>query len=68
MLITHKNCADGTGCALAYIEFNKANGNPVSNLEIVRVQYGDPIPNVVGKDVIIADFSYDKETLKKNVQ
>jgi len=29
------------------------------------VQYGDPVPNVKDKSVIIADFSYNRETLLK---
>lgn len=57
--IFHSSCADGFGAALA-VYHSKEWG---TNTEFVAAHYGDKPPNVVGKDVIIVDFSYPRETL-----
>lgn len=57
VVLYHAFCDDGMGAALAaYLKFgNKA--------DYIPVEYKDPIPNVVGKEVYIFDFSYPKEIL-----
>lgn len=63
LLITHKNCMDGVGCVLAcYAVADKAQ---IKRPEVLFVQYGNSLatPDVTGMNVMIADFSFDRETL-----
>ena len=63
LLITHKNCPDGLGCAIATKAWHVENGYDVP--EIVFVQYGDAVPDCTGKVVLMADFSFDLPTIEK---
>jgi oligoribonuclease NrnB/cAMP/cGMP phosphodiesterase (DHH superfamily) len=57
VVLYHAFCDDGMGAALAaYLKFG-------DNAEYIGVQYGDIIPDVVGKDVYIFDFSFPEEQL-----
>jgi len=56
LIIYHANCSDGF-CA-AWIA-KKA----WPEAKLYPAKHGEPAPNVAGEDVIIADFSYDRETL-----
>ena len=55
--IYHGNCADGFGAAWVV---RKALGPDV---EFHSSRYGDPAPDVTGKNVIIVDFSYKYDVL-----
>lgn len=54
--IYHGNCADGFASAWIVNKF-------VNNIEFHAGFYGDPIPDVKDKDVIIADFSYKRPVM-----
>lgn len=57
LCIYHANCTDGFGAAWAVW---KKLGD---TCEYVAAQYGDTPPDVIGREVIIVDFSYKKATL-----
>lgn len=57
IIIYHANCDDGM--ASAYIANQYFDGD----CELIPAQYGQKPPDVNGKNVIIVDFSYDKNTL-----
>jgi hypothetical protein len=63
VLITHKGCMDGNGCILACNQ--AADDAGIERPEVYTVQYGqNPVlPNVEGKNVLIADFSFDRGSL-----
>lgn len=56
--IYHANCDDGFAAAYAVW---KRFGEEV---EFIPAQYGDELPNVDGKDVLIVDFSYKKHDMQ----
>lgn len=56
MIIYHASCADGF--AAAWIA-RRDRGTAV----MVPAQYGDPPPDVRGRDVLIVDFSYPRDVL-----
>lgn len=58
LVLYHKNCSDGF-CA-AWVA---RKAYPYA--EFIPVSYQDPIPDVAGRDVIIADFSYKREALEQ---
>ncbi|UQY33790.1 phosphohydrolase [Pseudomonas fulva] len=58
LCIYHANCADGFGAAWVV---RKALG--ADNVDFVAGHYGQPAPDVEGRDVIIVDFSYPYELL-----
>ncbi|MBZ0252826.1 MAG: hypothetical protein K8I02_05750, partial [Candidatus Methylomirabilis sp.] len=57
LVIYHAQCADGFGAAWAAW---KVLGD---DAEYVAAKYGDPPPEVAGRDVSIVDFSYPRATL-----
>jgi len=59
LIIYHANCHDGFGGAFAAW---KKYGD---GAEYFPARYGDIPPIIVGRDVIIIDFSYPAETLQK---
>lgn len=61
-VIYHANCSDGFGAAWAA---HKALGG---RAQYYAAFHGDPPPDVKGKHVVIADFSYDLETTKKMIE
>lgn len=55
--IYHGNCADGFGAAWVV---RKALG---ADIEFHAATYGQPVPDVTGKHVVIVDFSFPYDTL-----
>ena len=56
LIIYHKNCADGfTAAWVAHRAFGSG--------ELLAANYGDAPPDVKGRDVVIADFSYPRDVL-----
>jgi len=55
--IYHGNCADGFGAAWVV---RKALG---ADIEFHAAAYGQPVPDVTGKHVVIVDFSFPYDTL-----
>ena len=56
IIIYHKNCTDGFTAAWVA---HRALGCG----ELVAANYGDAPPDVTGRDVIVVDFSYPRDTL-----
>lgn len=56
IFIYHKNCADGFGAAWTYKQVDP-------DAEFIPAHHGDTPPDVTDRDVVIADYSYDRETL-----
>lgn len=61
-VIFHANCSDGFGAAWAAW---KLLGNKATYF---AATYGDPPPNVVGKNVAILDFSYSSDVTKEMIR
>lgn len=57
----HNNCDDGTGAALAVM----LGYEPRGPVDFRPMNYGDKPGDVEGKDVIIVDFSFDRETTEQ---
>ena len=55
-LVYHDNCQDGFCAAWLFHRL-------YPDAEFIPAQYGQPAPDVTGKDVVIADFSYPRETM-----
>ena len=62
LCIYHGNCADGFGAAWVV---RRALGE--EQVEFVAGVYQTPPPDVVGRDVILVDFSYKRSVLEKMV-
>lgn len=58
LCIYHGNCADGFGAASVV---RRAFGE---NVDFHAGVYGNPPPDVAGRDVIMVDFSYKRQTLE----
>lgn len=57
LVIYHKACNDGFAAALAvWLKYPDA--------EFVAMHYGDALPDVVGKDVIVVDFSFERDVVE----
>ena len=52
LILRHGNCSDGAGAA--YAAWKKFG----DSAEYVEVHYGNPPPDVTGREVYILDFSY----------
>jgi nanoRNase/pAp phosphatase (c-di-AMP/oligoRNAs hydrolase) len=59
IVIYHDDCLDGYGAA--YAAWKKFG----DSAEYIPAHYGNPPPDVTGKDVYILDFSYPREILLK---
>jgi oligoribonuclease NrnB/cAMP/cGMP phosphodiesterase (DHH superfamily) len=57
LVITHKDCYDGHTAAWIYSRFVDHAA------EFLPVRYGDPVPEVAGRNVVIADFSWPREQM-----
>lgn len=57
VVIYHANCLDGFGAA--YAAWTRLG----DTADYIPANYGNPPPDVAGKDVCIVDFSYPAETL-----
>ena len=65
LVLGHKNCIDGfMSLFLVWKAFKDTE--EFDKWEFLEVQYGDPIPDVEDKDVLILDFSYSPEILKEH--
>lgn len=63
VLITHDSCNDGNACELVLRNYCKLN-NPGMILNVFKRQYNTPLDiDVEDQIVVIADFSYDLETM-----
>jgi len=62
LVIYHANCTDGFGAAYAAWKLlgDRAEYHPA--------KYGEPPPDVSGKNVLVVDFSYDNATTKKLIK
>jgi len=58
LFIYHQGCFDGHTAAWIYSRYVDADA------EFLPAKYGDPPPDVRGRDVIIADFSYKRHVMK----
>ncbi len=58
LFIYHGGCFDGFTSAWIYSRFVD------SDAEFLGVKYGDQPPDVRGRDVVIADFSFPREVAK----
>lgn len=63
LCIYHKNCTDGFAAALAVKTKMDQENIDQEDREFLPAHYGDEAPDVHGKNVIIVDFSYSRETL-----
>ena len=54
LVITHKDCFDGHTAAWIYSRFVDRDA------EFTACRYGDPAPDVKGRNVVIADFSFPR--------
>lgn len=59
LVIYHANCPDGVCAAWVLLLYYGE-----SNVELYPAKYGQPPPDVEGRDVIIVDFSYPRATLE----
>lgn len=58
MMIYHANCADGFGAAwAAWLRWGNA-------MEYVPCAYGQPAPEVLGKHILIGDFSFKRDVME----
>lgn len=62
LVIYHGNCSDGFGACWAA---HKLLGNKA---QYFAGRYGEPPPDVTGKNVVIVDFSYDRETIEYMIE
>lgn len=62
LVIYHGGCSDGFGAAFAAWKLLGARAKYVPG------KFGTPPPDVTGKNVVILDFSYDKETVKDMIE
>lgn len=65
-VIYHHPCPDGLMSALLIDEFNRIN-NPNNVITYFGTSHGKSPPDVHGKNVIIADFSYSEEIIKQMI-
>lgn len=63
LCIYHAKCADGFGAAWVV---RKALG--ADNVDFHPGKYGEPAPDVEGRDVIVVDFSYKRDALLQLAQ
>ena len=61
LCIYHANCMDGFTAAWVFWRFCRQNGTEV---EFLPAAYGDAPPEVIGRDVVIVDFSYPLQALE----
>jgi oligoribonuclease NrnB/cAMP/cGMP phosphodiesterase (DHH superfamily) len=61
LCIYHKNCPDGF--AAAWVVWLAHGQHNQRGVEFVQADYGDPVPDLTGRDVYIVDFSWKPELL-----
>lgn len=63
LIIYHANCPDGFGAAVAaYCHFRTGDDCPC---DFVAASFGQPPPEVTGREVYIVDFSFRRKVLKR---
>jgi oligoribonuclease NrnB/cAMP/cGMP phosphodiesterase (DHH superfamily) len=62
-IISHANCTDGSMAAFLYYAYYKLL-NKLDEVEFIFHQYGKPIPEINGANVIVVDMSFTKEELE----
>lgn len=67
MVIYHDPCSDGFGSAYAVWRYMQENGID-HHVEWVPAGYNAKAPDVTGKDVLIADFSFPLKTLNSMLE
>jgi oligoribonuclease NrnB/cAMP/cGMP phosphodiesterase (DHH superfamily) len=60
LVIYHGHCVDGFTAAWVAHRYYRERG---LDAELLAASYGDEPPNVTGRDVLIVDFTYPRETL-----
>lgn len=65
-IIYHHPCSDGFASALALWKYAKLNN--LDNITFIPANHGDTPPDVTGKNVLIADFSYKKYIINKLIE
>ena len=61
LILYHDHCTDGYGAAFAaWCKFGDA-------ADYVPVKYGDPAPDVTGREVYVLDFSYPKDVTQQMI-
>ena len=65
-VLYHGDCIDGFASAFACYYFMKTM-NKKKRVTFIPCQHQKPPPNVLGKNVLICDFSYKYETLKRMI-
>ena len=69
LVVYHNSCMDGFVSAWIVFHSLTRRGIPEEDIEFLGADYGDPIPDMTGKNVFIVDFSwYDVEGLLKQVE
>ena len=69
LVLYHKNCIDGSASSFVAMYYNKTSLG--TGVECIAQAYGDPIPDVTNRRVLIVDFSYKRPILlelKKKAQ
>ena len=61
LVIYHSPCLDGTGSAFAAWLFNRYGKN--AEIQFFPASIGKAPPDVIGKNVLVCDYSYRKDTL-----
>lgn len=59
--ITHKNCMDGLFSSIVVQHYCNLNS---IELSVYEMQYGDRIPDLVNKDIIMTDFSFKRDVME----
>jgi len=59
--ITHKNCMDGLFSSIVVQHYCNLNN---IELEVIEMQYGDVIPDLKDKDIIMTDFSFKRNVIE----
>lgn len=63
LVIYHAHCADGWAAAWAAYRRSASWATSTAEPELLPASYGDDPPEVDGRDVLIVDFSYPRETM-----
>ena len=62
IIIYHANCLDGF--TAAWVAWKKLK----SKAEYIPAKHGTPPPSLINKDIILVDFSYKEDTIKKLIK
>ncbi len=62
LVIYHGHCMDGACAAWVTRQALLAKGAP--SVDLISASYGEPRPDVTGRDVLVVDFSYKRDVLQ----